>query len=562
VLNVRPRAVDIERCEVHAPISWWDELRTDKASTASIPEEIERACVRNLLASPEERVWFKDLESRFLVVSDGWLAAVAPGCSLEQVIGKTDFDMFSRPHAAAAFEDEQAVIATGKTIVAKIERETFHDRPDVWVSTTKLPLRDAQGEIIGTWGIARDVTAQIEAEQALAASREQLRASERQYRLMFEQNPQPMLVYDRETFAIVAVSNSMVAAYGYSREELLAMTIHALRPPEDLPDFLARQEELSAIGRAGITTAPRTWRHRYKDGTIIDAEITSDDCELDGRACRIVLSHNVTERNLAAAELAGARDQAVEASKVKSAFLANVSHEIRTPMNGVIGMNELLLDTALDDEQRTYAEQVARSGEQMMAIINDILDLSKIEAGQFELDIADFDLCDAIEQATAAASFEARSKGLALELRFAENVPARASGDSRRLRQILLNLVANAVKFTAHGSVTVDVSSRPGEADATAVRIEVTDTGIGIEPQSLGRMFEPFTQADASTTRHYGGTGLGLAIARELAQRMGGTIDATSEPGRGSTFWLELPLGPASEHAAEPHAAAIAAQPR
>jgi PAS domain S-box-containing protein len=519
--------------------------------------------VRNLLASPEERVWFKDLESRFLVVSDGWLAAVAPGCRLEQVVGKTDFDIFSRPHAAAAFDDEQAVIATGKPIVAKIERETFHDRPDAWVSTTKLPLRDERGEIIGTWGIARDVTAQIEAEQALAASREQLRASERQYRLMFEQNPQPMLVYDRETFRIMAVSNSMVAAYGYSREELLEMTIHALRPPEDLPEFLARQEELRAIGRAGITTAARTWRHRYKDGTIIDVEITSDDLVLDGRACRIVLSHNVTERNLAAAELAGARDQAVEASKLKSAFLANVSHEIRTPMNGVLGMNELLLDTALDDEQRTYAEQVARSGEQMMTVINDILDLSKIEAGQFELDITDFDLRDAIEQATAAASFEARAKGLALELRFAENVPVRASGDSRRLRQIVLNLVANAVKFTAHGSVTVAVLSRPGEAGVTAVRIEVTDTGIGIDPPALGRIFEPFTQADASTTRHYGGTGLGLAIARELAQRMGGTIDATSEPGHGSTFWLELPLGPASEHAAEPHAAAsLAAQAR
>jgi signal transduction histidine kinase len=198
----------------------------------------------------------------------------------------------------------------------------------------------------------------------------------------------------------------------------------------------------------------------------------------------------------------------------------------------------------------------------MMAIINDILDLSKIEAGQFELDIADFDLCDAIEQATAAASFEARAKGLALELRFAENVPARARGDSRRLRQILLNLVANAVKFTAHGSVTVEVSSRPGTADATDVRIEVIDTGIGIDPRVLGRMFEPFTQADASTTRHYGGTGLGLAIARELVQRMGGTIDATSEPGRGSTFWLELPLGAPSEHAAEPHAGASIAAPR
>jgi PAS domain S-box-containing protein len=535
-----------------------DELQPDPGSTASTAPEIERACVRNLLASPHERVFFKDLESRFLLVSQAWLTAVAPGRSLEQVVGKTDFDIFSRPHAVAAFEDEQAVIATGAPIVAKIERETFHDRPDAWVSTTKLPLRDEQGEIIGTWGIARDVTAQIEAEQALAASREQLLASEKQYRLLFELNPEPMLVYDCETLRIVAVSNSMVARYGYSRDELLAMTVAELRPPEDVPEFLAHREETRTQGHLGLTSATRA-RHRYNDGTIIDVEVTSDDLLLDGRACRIVLSQNVTERNRAHAELAVARDEAVEASKLKSAFLANVSHEIRTPMNGVIGMNELLLDTALDEEQRSYAEQVARSGEQMMAIINDILDLSKIEAGQFELDIADFDLCDTIEQASAAASFEARAKGLALEVRFSEEVPSQARGDSRRLHQILMNLVANAVKFTAHGSVVVAVTSRPGVGDDALVRVQVSDTGIGIDPKSLERMFEPFTQADASTTRNYGGTGLGLAIARELVQRMGGTIGATSEPDRGSTFWFELPLEPASQRADERHAAAALA---
>jgi PAS domain S-box-containing protein len=506
-------------------------------------------------------VFFKDLKSRFLLVSEGWLAAVAPGCSLQQVIGKTDFDMFSRPHAAAAFADEQAIIATGTPVVAKLECETFLDRPDAWVSTTKLALRDEQGEIIGTWGISRDVTAQVEAEQALEASREQLRASERHYRLLFEHNPQPMLVYDCDTLQIVAVSNSMVARYGYSREELLAMTIAQLRPPEDLPDFLARQEELRQQDSPGLATPTRTWRHRFKDGTIIDVEITSDNLTLDGRACRIVLCQDVTERNRALAELAVARDQAVEASKVKSAFLANVSHEIRTPMNGVIGMNDLLLDTELDDEQRSYAEQVARSGDQMMAVINDILDLSKIEAGQFELDIADFDLRETIEQACAAASFEARAKGLRVELEFAEEVPSLARGDGRRLQQILLNLVANAVKFTAQGAVTVTVTSRPGREGGALARVEVSDTGIGIDPAALERMFEPFEQADISTTRNYGGTGLGLAIARELIERMGGHIGAASEPGVGSTFWVELELATASEQAEQDHAASgLAAQ--
>jgi PAS domain S-box-containing protein len=377
-----------------------------------------------------------------------------------------------------------------------------------------------------------------------ARQAEQMLAAELQYRLLFEHNPQPMLAYARDTLAIVAVSNAMVARYGYTREELLTMTIRDLAPLEDLDELDSYVATAGKGERRGLVSRP--WRHRYKDGTIIDAEITSDDCELDGRACRIVLSQDVTERNAAIAALAGARDQAVEASKVKSAFLANVSHEIRTPMNGVIGMNELLLDTALDVQQRTYAEQVARSGDQMMTVINDILDLSKIEAGRFELDITDFDLRDTIELTCAAGRPQAIAKGLAIDLTLGADVPVRARGDSTRIRQVLGNLVANAVKFTAQGSIVVrgDCASRPD--GAIALRLQVTDTGIGIAPQTLERLFQPFEQADASTTRNYGGTGLGLAIARELTERMGGTIGAASEPDVGSTFWFELELGAAA----------------
>jgi CheY-like chemotaxis protein len=200
----------------------------------------------------------------------------------------------------------------------------------------------------------------------------------------------------------------------------------------------------------------------------------------------------------------------------------------------------------------------------MMAIINDILDVAKIEAGQLQLDVNDFDLPQTLEHGCAVARFEAQAKGLTLELQLAEGLPRSVRGDGRRLRQVVLNLASNAVKFTSVGSIVIRAGAQPHEHGGTRIRVEVADTGIGIDPVAMDRMFEPFTQADASTTRNYGGTGLGLAIARELIDLMGGAIGAESEPGRGSTFWFELDLGVASRSAdpqASPRQAKAPARP-
>ena len=281
---------------------------------------------------------------------------------------------------------------------------------------------------------------------------------------------------------------------------------------------------------------------RARDGTIIPCLVSAARAELQGKDCVIVVSRDITDLKESERELIETREQALAASRAKSEFLSSMSHEIRTPLNAILGMAEMLLETPYNAEQRRYLDTMMDNGNALLGLINDVLDLARVESGKLVLEQVDFDLAELIGRITETLGMRAREKRLAMTAKIDPDVPTALIGDPLRLRQVLVNLVGNATKFTERGSVTLTVSRDPG-GEPDSIQFSVADTGIGIAPRDLDHIFASFTQADSSTARKYGGSGLGLSIAKRLVELMGGEIRADSELGRGSTFCFNARFG-------------------
>jgi PAS domain S-box-containing protein len=484
-----------------------------------------QAALATLIGRMPLRIIMIDRDMRVLAASKTSVEGMRVGP--EGYLGRCLFDIdpdYYGPYRPIA----EHCIATGETFTAPRVRARDGGGDDVWLRTQVSPWRDADGEIAGVVSVSVEITDVME---TLAASER----SERRLNLALEIADLHVWELDFATQTMTTAGASETFFDGsLTNEEIAADTSITIHPDDREAVRAAWVEALEAD-----TPYHPEYRVNRRDGKEVWAACTARFVrDAQGQPVQLIgAMQNITARKQAEAELRHAKDEAEAANRAKSVFLATMSHEIRTPLNGVLGMAQAMAVDDLSPSQRTRLETIRQSGETLLVILNDLLDLSKIEAGKLELEVADFPLGPLVDGVRATYSDLAARKGLRLLLDVDTDAAGLYRGDSTRLRQILFNLVSNALKFTQVGEVRLAV-----RRDADALVCTVCDTGIGIPADRLPRLFNKFEQADVSTTRKFGGTGLGLAISRELAALMGGEIAVASRVGEGSVFTLRLPL--------------------
>ena len=497
----------------------------------------DRLFLRSIIDNLPDAIYVKDKNSRKVIANLTDVRNIGLG-SEEELLNKTDFDFYPKEVAEGFLADDKSVLQTGKALMNREEFFVDKEGKKHWLLTSKIPLRDHDNNIIGIIGIGKDITDRKLAEESLEYERNFLKT------LI---NSLPDAIYAKDTAGRKTIANlADLWNMGFtSEEEVLGKTDYDFFPKEIAEKFYVNDRSIIETGNAVLNKEEFFFDKEGNKHWLQTSKVPLRDSN-DEVVGLIGISRDITAQKIAEEELKKTYEKLEKtnedlkrANRVKAEFLANMSHEIRTPLNAVIGLTELLLRTPLNDEQKDYVQTILNSGDILLSLINDILDFSKIEAQKIDLENQPFDLMVCIEEALDLVAGKAEDKGIELAYSLQKGLPTRFMGDVTRLRQILVNLLSNSIKFTEKGEVVISVSGQLLDSYSYKLNFSVRDTGIGIKPEVCETLFQAFTQADASTTRKFGGTGLGLTISKRLSELMGGTMWVESEGiGKGSTFYF------------------------